>query len=223
MYSRIFYAVDAELKIKPADKDSAVFTWSKYDYLLEAKNHINNSKVYQKWSGNPLQKVNTKIKSGLTDMLNCKEIDKKIMNYLLTKQLQLGRFYLLPKISKRTSKVPGRPVIANNGTATENISAFIDCHLKTIVPTVLHIREDTRDFLSRLNELCEIPENAYLEWFDVVGSYPHQPYEENLEILKCCLDKGEDQWVSSENLCGLVKMILKHIILNWCLICATNY
>ena len=203
--------MDAELKIKPADKDSAVFTWSKYDYLLEAKSHINNSQVYQKWSGNPLQKVNTKIKSGLTDMLNCKEIDKKIMNYLLTKQLQLGRFYLLPKIPKRTSKVPGRPVIANNGTATENISAFIDCHLKTIVPTVLHIREDTRDFLSRLNELCEIPENAYLGSFDVVGLYPRIPHEEDLEMLKFFLDKREEQSVSSENLCRPAKTILKSL------------
>ena len=37
---------------------------------------------------------------------------------------QLGRFYLFPKIHKRTSYVPGPPVISNNGTATENIFAF---------------------------------------------------------------------------------------------------
>ena len=111
---------------------------------------------------------------------------------------------------RKYKNVPGRPVISNNGTTAESISAFLDFHVKATVPRVPHILEDARDFLSRLNELCEIPENAYLEWFDVVGSYPHQPYEENLEILKCCLDKGEDQWVSSENFCGLVKMILKH-------------
>ena len=46
------------------------------------------------------------------------------------KNPQLGRFYLLPKIHKRTSNVPGRPVISNNGTASENISAFLDFHLK---------------------------------------------------------------------------------------------
>ena len=31
-----------------------------------------------------------------------------------------------------------------------------------------------------------------------------------MEILKCFLDKHEDQLVSSENLCRLVKIILKH-------------
>ena len=69
--------------------------------------------------------------------------------------------------------------------------------------------------MSRLNKLCEIPENAYLVSFDALGSYPHKPYEEDLKILKCCLDKREDQWVSSENLCGLVKIILKHNYFNY--------
>ena len=117
---------DDELIIKPADKGSAVVVWSKHDYLLEAKSQLNNTKVYEKWKGNPLQKVNTGIKSVLRNMLNRKEIDKRIMDDLLIKRPQLGRFYLLPKIQKRTSSVPGRPVISNNGTATENIFAFLD-------------------------------------------------------------------------------------------------
>ena len=44
---------DHELTIKPADKGSAVVVSGKYDYLLEAKG-LNNTKVYEKWSGNPL-------------------------------------------------------------------------------------------------------------------------------------------------------------------------
>ena len=98
---------DDELIIKPADKGSAVVVWSKHDYLLEAKSQLNNTKVYEKWKGNPLQKVNTGIKSVLRNMLNRKEIDKRIMDDLLIKRPQLGRFYLLPKIQKRTSSVPG--------------------------------------------------------------------------------------------------------------------
>ena len=74
------------------------------------------------------------------------------MDYLFIKRPLLGRFYLLSKIHKRTSKVPGQPVISNNGTATENISALVDFHLKTIVSTVPHVLEGARYFLSRLNE-----------------------------------------------------------------------
>ena len=55
-------------------------------------------------------------------MVRKKEIETKVMEYLLVKRPQLGRFYLLPKIYKRKTNVPGRPVISNNQTATENIS-----------------------------------------------------------------------------------------------------
>ena len=75
---------------------------------------------------------------------------------------QLDRFYLLHRIHERTSNVPGRPVISNNGTATENISAFLDFHLKNIVSIIPHILEDTRDSLQRLNQIGDIPENALL-------------------------------------------------------------
>ena len=46
--------------------------------------------------------------------------------------------------------------------------------------------------------------------FDVVGLYPHIPHEEGLELLKYFLGKPEDQSVTSENLCRLLKIILKH-------------
>ena len=80
-------------------------------------------------------------------MFNRKEINNKVRDYLIKKKPQLGRFYLLSKMHKRISNVPGRPVISNNGEATENISAFLDFHLKNIVSTLPHILEDTRDFL----------------------------------------------------------------------------
>ena len=67
------------------------------------------------------------------------------MEYLLVKRPQLGHFYLLPKIHKGKTNVSGRPVISNNQTATENISSFLDSHLKDIVPTIPHILEDTKD------------------------------------------------------------------------------
>ena len=63
-------------------------------------------------------------------MLNRKEINNKVRDYLIIKKPQLGRFYLLPKIHKRTSNIPGSPVISNNGIATENMCGYIDFHRK---------------------------------------------------------------------------------------------
>jgi len=160
-------ADNRDLVIKPADKGSAIVVWGRKDYVKEADKQLSDEAVYEKCASNPLTNVNNEIKEVLNDMQNKKEIDKKTKNYLLVNKPQLGRFYLLPKIHKRTKNVPGRPVISNNGTATENISAFLDFHLKSIVPEVTHILEDTRDFLSRINQLRTIPEGSILVLFDV--------------------------------------------------------
>ena len=73
--------------------------------------------------------------------------------------------------------------------------------MKTIIPTIPHILEDARNFLSRLNQLSDIP--------DMMGFYPHLPHEEGLETMKRYLDKREDQSVSSDSLYKLAKIILK--------------
>ena len=143
-------------------------------------------------------------------MLNRKEIDKKIMDYLIMKKSQSGRFYQLSKTHKRRSNVPGHPVISNNAPAIENISSFLDYHLKTTIPTIQHILEDPRDFLSRLNQLRDVLDKTLLITFDVVGLYSHMPHKEGLKTMKRYLDRREDQSVPSDSLYKLAKVILKH-------------
>ena len=132
----------------------------------------------------------------------------KVMEYLLVKRPQLGCFYLLPKIHKRKSNVPGQTVILNNQAATENISSLLDFHLKNIVPTIPHILEDTKDFLKRINDIGEIPSGSLLVTFDVVGLYPHIPHEEGIVRNRNILNLREDQAVSTNSLCDLARIIL---------------
>lgn len=58
---------------------------------------------------------------------------------------------------KKGFNLSERLIIPDVGTATENISAFLDFCLKPVVPTVPHIFEDTRDLLSRLSYIQGIP------------------------------------------------------------------
>ena len=92
--------------------------------------------------GDPVTATNKKIRKVLDNMIRKKEIDEKLANYLYIKRPQLGRFYLSPKIHERTTSVPGKPVISNNSITTENISAFLDFHLKQLVTKVPHILEE---------------------------------------------------------------------------------
>ena len=68
---------------------------------MEASSQLKDTTVYQKCQSAPLQKVNKEIKYILRDMLNRKEIDKKIMDYLIMKKPQLDRFYLHLRIRER--------------------------------------------------------------------------------------------------------------------------
>ena len=136
------------------------------------------------------------------------EVDKKTCEFLVIPKPGPGRFYLLPKIHKRSYDVPGRPVISNNSTPTENISAFIDHHLKEIPPKIPNILEDTRDFLNRIEELGDIPEDSILVSFDVVGLYPSIPHDEGIEYMHEMLQQHSTSKVSAESLCELAELIL---------------
>ena len=175
---------DDSIIIKPADKGSGIVIWDRSDYLLACQRQLSEQQVHEKIEQSPLEKVTKRIKTTLKQMVRKKEIETKVMEYLLVKRPQLGRIYLLPKIHKRKTCVPGRPVILNNQTAIENISLILDFHLKNIVPTTPHILEDTKDFIKRIKDIGEIPSGSLLVTFAVVGLYPHIPHEERIETMK---------------------------------------
>ena len=55
---------------------------------------------------------------------------KETLNHFAVEDPKFARFYLLPKIHKRSHNVPGSSVISNCDLHTENISSFLDYHLQ---------------------------------------------------------------------------------------------
>ena len=201
---------DPSIIIKEADKGSAVVIWDREDYIREAMTQLGDKDVYSEIDDIPLSGINKQIEEVLGDMLRNKEITEKVFNHLIINKPQFGRFYLLPKIHKRFNNVPGRPVISNCGTVTENISEFLDFHLKQLIPFQSQILEDSRALLERLKEIGNIPENAILVSFDVVGLYPHIPHDEGVEAMRYYLSDRMVQNVSTESLCHLAKIVLEN-------------
>ena len=123
---------------------------------------------------------------------------------------KLGRLYPLPKIHKQLHNVPGRPVISNSRFFTENISTFLEYHLKPLSQKVKSFIKGTNDFLKKLNELRDLPDDFILCTIDVVGLYPNIPHEEGLEAIQKALDKREDQTILTDSLILLAKRVLKN-------------
>ena len=90
-------------------------------------------------------------------LINQKEL--KYFTYEFKKSTNLGKLYLLPKIHKRLSVVPGRPVISNCGMPTEKEPEFLDFHLKPILQNGRSYIRDSNDFINKIKYLKNIPSN----------------------------------------------------------------
>ena len=138
-----------DLVIKKTDKGSAVVVWGLDQYCKEAFKQL-------------LEDENVYVDVKLQKLIREGKISEEIREYLKGESLDLGRFYLLPKIHKRLIDVLGRPVISNCG-----MGYYINPIVKSL-PTVL---SDTSDFLRKLENLGYIPETAIFGTIDVVGLY----------------------------------------------------
>ena len=118
--------------------------------------------------------------------------------------------HLLPKINKRLYDVPGKPVISNCGTPTEKVSESLDHHFKPVMQEGESYTKDTGDFLNKIKNINDIPENAILVTADVVGLYPSIPHQAGLEALREALDKMKTYEVPTRKLVKMAEFVLKN-------------
>ena len=119
---------------------------------------------------------------------------------------------MLPKIHKRLHNVPGRPIISNSGYYTENISSFLDFHLKPLAQKVKCYIQGTNGFLKKIANLPPLPDDLILCTIDVVDLYPNIPHEEGLIAIRKALDTRKGETISTDSLIELVECVLKNNI-----------
>ena len=72
---------------------------------------------------------------------------------------------------------PGRPIISDNGTATEKLLAFVYFHLTrytscNYIPSYI---KDTADFLNSIRKIPKFPNGTLLVTMDVKALYTNIP------------------------------------------------
>ena len=122
----------------------------------------------------------------------------------------LGKMYLLPKINKRLYNVPGRPLISNCGTPTENMSEFLDHHLQPVMKGGKSYVKDTNHFLEKLKELAKLLPNDILVTADVISLYPSIPHDADLKVLHEKLEERNDKSVPTPDLVNMADFVLKN-------------
>ena len=131
-----------------------------------------------------------------------------ILNF--KKSTNLGKLFFLPKMHKRLYDVPDRLVISNFGTPTEKVSECLHYHLKPIMLSEKSYKGETSDFLKRLKELSNVPQNSLLVTADVVGLYPGIPHQGRLEALSIKLAQREEIIIPTKDLCEMAWFVLKN-------------
>ena len=185
--------------------------WDRGDYLKEAYKQLENKEVYEKVPNDPSALVNTIIKA-LEKIRFRGDLSNDTLNYFFVDDPKFTRFYLLPKIHKRLHNVPGRPLISNCGFYTENISSFLDYHLRPLVQKVKSYIKDTIHFLNKIKKLGSLPDGAILCTMDTVGLYPNIPHEEGIASLRKFLETRDNKKISSDTLTELEEVVLRNNI-----------
>ena len=72
----------------------------------------------------------------------------------------------------------------------------------------------TNDFLKKLRDLPDLPEDSIICTIDVVGLYPSIPNEEGLSFLRNTLDKRSNKNVTTDTLIELAELYFRTIISN---------
>ena len=148
--------------------------------------------------------LNLKRKGSISE----KEMKYFVYDYKIASNL--GELYFLPKIHKRLSNVPGRPVISNCGTPTKKASEFLDYHLKPVMQKSWSYIKDSGDFIEKIKSISTIPDDAILVTADVVGLYSSIPHELGLEALDVDLEKREPIQISTSDLAKMAKFVLQN-------------
>ena len=136
--------VRTDIVIKKADKGSATVVMECEDYISKVMSLLNNREHYRKLDENPTDIFIQEIKNVLSDMVNCRSIDKEIARGLLPADIRVSMFYILPKIHKPGN--PGGLIVLSCGSPTEGISQFVDFHPGPLVRKIASYIKDMTDF-----------------------------------------------------------------------------
>ena len=139
-------------------------------------------------------------------MVRNSSIDPETGPNLLQVDPKPGRFYFLPKIHKTGN--PGRPIISGNGTATEKISKFVDLLIQPLVPSLPSYVQDTTDFIRKIGEIKNLPQDTILATLDVSSLYTNIPNQEGISACTAAFSPIRGKTPTKKDLGELMHLIL---------------
>ena len=189
-----------DIIIKPADKGGSIVIMNTTHYIQEAQRQLLNPEHYKLLTSDPTTNYNKYIHHLTDQAWRLGIINDTTKENLQTKNPRISTFYMLPKIHKPGN--PGRPIVNTTGSTTENISAFVDAHLRQYIPRIPSYVKNTTHFINIMRNIQLDPEDL-LVTIDVSSLYTKIPHSEGIAAINRMMEEtGTDT---------LLKMLISNL------------
>ena len=158
-----------------------------------------------------LEHASNKIKATLKEALENNIITKEDYKSMNPEGKNASKFYCNFKVHKKHSNIPPpRPIISGSGSITENISIYVDHHIKDIATKHATYLQDTPHLLRiihKINQGPKLPENCMLVTTDIIGLYLNIPHEDGINCLGEALEERTDKTIPTSFILKLMELI----------------
>ena len=199
-----------QIVIKPADKGSAVVIQNRDDYITEGLRQLSDSNFYTETDSDLTHNHNELIHSLASKLHEQGQISDKCRNYLCIQKPKTPQLYLLPKIHKNKTPVPGRPIVSANNSPTERISQLADYFLQPLVQKTKSYIKDTTDFINHIEANPHLKPDSLLCTVDVSSLYTNIPNDEGITACHNILRQYRDPTISPSN--DSITELLKNVL-----------
>ena len=192
-----------------------------YEHLLAKQPNDKSAEpksYYQKEDNFALERA----KKLITNVLK-EGVDNNIISLEEYKAMDPGdknpsKFYSTFKVHKKHNHgeaPPNRPIISGSGSVTENVSLYVEHHIKNISTSHPAYLQDTPHFLrviEKVNQGPKLPENTILSTCDIDGAYQNIPHDDGLNCLHEVLEERLDKTVPTNFIVKLMELVQSHNI-----------
>ena len=174
--------------VMKADKGGKTVTWSRENYLKEAKRQLSDPNVYVELDANAVTDTLNQIRHERDALANLLLLGKHITptdhKNFQERPAKASAIYFLPKIHKDkradTGTFPGRPILAAMASTTKDIDLFLSFLTAPLLQRIPGSLQDTTALINDLEALDNLPTSSLLFSADVVNLYPSIPWTEGI-------------------------------------------
>ena len=209
-------ATQTRLIFNKADKGQNIVVQNRTDYIEECLRQLNNTNHYKKLDEPLYPSTAIRLKRLICELRTLDWITDKELSFLLPPTTPKPRkLYTLPKIHKAPDSwsipfhiPPGRPIVSDIGSESYNISKYIDHFLKPIAILQPSYVKDTFDFIHKIKQVTNLPQNTLLVTCDVESMYTNINNEDGLAAVQFFFNKYPRPDRPSDLLLNILKVCL---------------